>query len=40
MELADELRALFIDFAKTLKGSTRRIFMAGTSRILIIPKVW
>ncbi len=30
MELTDSLKALFIDTAKTLKGSARRIFMART----------
>lgn len=30
MELTDSLKALFIDTAKALKGSTRRIFMART----------
>ena len=30
MELTDSLKALFIDTAKTLKGSARRVFMART----------
>lgn len=30
MELTDSLKALFIDTAKTLKGSARRLFMART----------
>jgi hypothetical protein len=30
MELPDSLKALFIDTAKTLKGSARRVFMART----------
>lgn len=30
MELTASLKALFIDTAKTLKGSTRRVFMART----------
>ncbi len=30
MDLTDSLKALFIDTAKTLKGSARRIFMART----------
>ena len=34
MELTDELKALFIDTAKTLKGSDCRIFMARVVRIL------
>ena len=34
MELTDELKALFIDTAKTLKGSDRRIFMARVVKIL------
>ncbi len=34
MELTDSLIALFIDTAKTLKGSARRIFMARTVKEL------
>ena len=34
MELTDSLKALFIDTAKTLKGSARRIFMARTVKEL------
>ena len=34
MGLTDELKALFIDTAKTLKGSDRRIFMARVVKIL------
>ena len=34
MELTDSLKALFIDTAKTLKGSARRVFMARTVREL------
>src|ERR687894_1614766 len=34
MELTDSLIALFIDPAKTLKGSARRIFMARTVKEL------
>ena len=30
MDLTDSLKALFIDTAKTLKGSARRVFMART----------
>jgi hypothetical protein len=30
MELTDSLKSLFIDTAKTLKGSARRLFMART----------
>jgi hypothetical protein len=34
MELTDSLKALLIDTAKTLKGSTRRLFMARTVKEL------
>ena len=34
MDLTDSLKALFIDTAKTLKGSARRVFMARTVREL------
>ena len=34
MELTDSLKALFIDMAKTLKGSARRVFMARTVKEL------
>ncbi len=34
MELTDSLKALFIDTAKTLKGSARRVFMARTVKEL------
>lgn len=34
MELTDSLKALFIDTAKTLKGSPRRVFMARTVKEL------
>ena len=34
MELTDSLKALFIDTAKTLKGSARRVFMARTFKEL------
>ena len=34
MELTDSLKALFIDTAKTLKGSARRLFMARTVKEL------
>ena len=34
MELTDSLEALFIDTAKTLKGSVRRVFMARTVKEL------
>ncbi len=34
MDLTDSLKALFIDTAKTLKGSARRIFMARTVKEL------
>lgn len=34
MELTDSLKALFMDMAKTLKGSARRIFMARTVKEL------
>ncbi len=34
MELTTSLKELFIDAANSLKGSTRRIFMAGTVREL------
>ncbi len=34
MELTTSLKELFIDAAKSLKGSARRIFMAGTVREL------
>lgn len=34
MELTDSLRVLFIDTAKTLKGSARRVFMARTVKEL------
>jgi hypothetical protein len=34
MELTDSLKAFFIDTAKTLKGSARRIFMARTVKEL------
>jgi hypothetical protein len=33
MELTDELKALFIDTAKMLKGSDRRLFMARVTRL-------
>ena len=34
MDLTDSLKALFIDTAKTLKGSARRVFMARTVKEL------
>ena len=34
MELTDSLKALFVDTAKTLKGSARRVFMARTVKEL------
>lgn len=34
MEMTDSLKALFIDTAKTLKGSARRVFMARTVKEL------
>ena len=34
MELTDSLKALFIDTARTLKGSARRVFMARTVKEL------
>ncbi len=34
MELTDSLKALFMDMAKTLKGSARRVFMARTVKEL------
>jgi hypothetical protein len=34
MELTDSLKALFIETAKTLKGSARRVFMARTVKEL------
>ena len=34
MELTDSLKTLFIDTAKTLKGSARRVFMARTVKEL------
>ena len=34
MELTDSLKALFIDTAKTFKGSARRVFMARTVKEL------
>ncbi len=34
MELTDSLKAIFIDTAKTLKGSARRVFMARTVKEL------
>ena len=34
MELTDSLKSLFIDTAKTLKGSARRLFMARTVKEL------
>jgi len=34
MDLTNSLKSLFIDTAKTLKGSARRLFMAGTVREL------
>ncbi len=34
MELTDSLKALFVDTAKTLKGSARRLFMARTVKEL------
>ncbi len=34
MDLTDALKALFIDTAKTLKGSARRVFMARTVKEL------
>jgi len=34
MELTDELKAFFIETAKTLKGSDRRIFMARVVKAL------
>ncbi len=34
MELTDSLKALFVDMAKTLKGSARRVFMARTVKEL------
>ena len=34
MELTDSLKALFIDTAKVLKGSSRRLFMARTVKAL------
>jgi hypothetical protein len=30
MELTDSLKALFMETARSLKGSARRLFMAGT----------
>src|SRR5919205_1386117 len=34
MDLSDSLKALFIETAKTLKGSARRVFMARTVKEL------
>lgn len=34
MELTDELKDLFIETAKTLKGSDRRVFMAKVVKML------
>jgi hypothetical protein len=34
MELTDELKSIFIETAKALKGSDRRIFMARVVRAL------
>ena len=34
MELTDSLKTLFMDMAQTLKGSTRRVFMARTVKEL------
>jgi len=34
MDLTDSLKALFIETAKSLKGSARRLFMARTVREL------
>ena len=34
MDLTDSLKALFIDTSKTLKGSSRRLFMARTVKAL------
>ncbi len=34
MELSDTLKELFIDTAKSLKGSARRMFMARTAKEL------
>ena len=34
MELTDELKDIFIETAKTLKGSDRRVFMAKVVKML------
>jgi hypothetical protein len=34
MELTEEVKALLLDTAKELKGSTRRMFMARTVQVL------
>jgi hypothetical protein len=34
MELGEEVKELFIETAKALKGSARRLFMARTVRVL------
>jgi hypothetical protein len=33
MELTDSLKALFVDTARSLKGSARRLFMARTVKV-------
>jgi hypothetical protein len=39
MELTDSLKTLFVDTARSLKGSARRLFM-GFCRKVAFSRVW